>query len=182
MTTPALDLLPHDTVEADGLAEVLAQHGMDPRHDSRFHVRRSRGQAVSTDTVGAIVHAGLGLTLALVAASATAGGAVAWSIALVTGVVAMWASIRLQREDGAVPAVEIILAMVGSGGLALLSCEAPAPLDALVLSPFALVSACIAAGGALLVGAAMLTGSPQLRFQARIFAPVCALAATLAVA
>lgn len=182
MTTPALDLLPHDAVEADSLAGILTRHGMDPQHDSRFHLRRSQGQGVSTDHVGAIVHAGLGLTLALVAASATAGGAAAWSIALVTGVAAMWASIRLQREDGAVPAVEIILAMMGAGVLALLSCEAPAPLDALALSPFALVSACIAIGGAMLVGAAMLTGMPNLRFQARILAPVCALAATLAVA
>jgi hypothetical protein len=183
MTTPSIDYVPSDAqtvlAEPDTLAGVLAQHGMDPAHDSRFHMLRSR--PVRADSVAGIVHAGLGLTMALVAASVSGGSALSWAIALVVGLAAMWASLRLHSDEAGAPVVEITLAVVVASVLALLSGEGAARLEGVALTPIAAISAFIAAGGSLLVASALLVESANLRLQARIAAPVIALAATLAV-
>lgn len=184
MTTPSIDYVPSDAQAApadpDTLAGVLAQHGMDPAHDSRFRILRSR--PVQADSVAGIVHAGLGLTMALVAASMSGGSTLAWSVALVAGLAAMWASLRLRSDAAGAPVVEITLAVIVSSALALLSGEGAARLDGIALTPIAAISAFIAAGGSLLVASALLVESANLRLQARIAVPVIALAATLAVA
>lgn len=165
--------------EASGVTAVLAAHGVDPQHDSRFHQRRGQVQA---GNVGIIVHAGLGLTMALVAASVTGGAALSWMVAAAAGVAALWASLRLRSDDAGAPGVETLVAVAAGSALALLSGEGAARLDGVALTPTALVCAFIAAGGALLAASALLVESAGLRLQARIVVPVAALAAVLAVA
>lgn len=165
--------------ETAGIAAVLAAHGVDPQHDSRFHRRRSR---VEAGNVGIIVHAGLGLTMALVAASAGGGAALSWFVAAAAGVAALWASLRLRGDDTGASGVETVLAVAIGSALALLSGEGAARVDGVAPTPTALVCAFIAAGGAVLAASALLAGSAGLRLQARILVPVAALAAVLAVA